>query len=35
MKDHVIYTDSCADLSPEMLMESDVKVQNIHFMLNN
>ena len=34
MKDYVIYTDSCADLSPEMLTELDVKVQNMHFRLN-
>jgi DegV family protein with EDD domain len=35
MKDYVIYTDSCADLSPEMLTELDVKVQNMHFRLND
>jgi DegV family protein with EDD domain len=35
MKDYVIFTDSCADLSPEMLRKLDVKIQNMHFKLAN
>lgn len=35
MKEFVIFTDSCADLSPEMLKELDVKVINLHIVLNN
>ena len=35
MKEFTICTDSCADLSPEMQKELDVKVINMHIVLNN
>ena len=35
MKEYVIFTDSCADLSPVMLKELHVKVLNLHVVLNN
>ncbi len=34
MKDYVIFTDSCADLSPEMFEELEVRVQSMRYQLN-